>query len=296
MASYQLTTTETGKILHIRSLDIPTTDYITPGLTTDFWVNLESPIICQDNEHLIMALDSLSVPMVFYNIDETTNKFIFIENSVSAGVLTIPVGNYSMKSLASTLETLLTGASPSGKTYTVAYGSFKNTLTFTVAPSTPFTLDFNTPNPAFTQLGFAEDSINSSTGGVLVSTNSCSLIKYLSLFVCTDLNIGTSLNTQGQLSNVLERVGITQANTLLYYRPTTTMKKFLLKDKVINRFRVRLLFDLADTPVNLRGLHFEMSLQFHVVGGLERPLADKSKPEYPVIEAQSEAQETTFGG
>lgn len=296
MASYSLTTTESGKILHIRSLDIPTSDYVTPGLTTDFYVNLSTPIVCQENEHLIMALDSLSVPMVFFNIDETTNRFTFVEDTISAGTLTIPIGNYTMKSLASTLETLLTGASPGGRTYTVAYGSFKNSLTFTVTPSTvSFTIGFVCDDPAFTQLGFAEDSTNTSSSGVLVSTNSCSLIKYLSLFVCTDLNIGTSLNTQGQMTNILERVGVTQANTLLYYRPTTTMKKFLLKEKIINRFRVRLLFDLADTPVNLRGLHFEMSLQFHIVSGLDRAPVDKAKPEYPLPPPPNEASETTFG-
>lgn len=295
MASYQLTTTETGKILHIRSQDIAPSDYVDPNITTDFWVNLDTPITCQDNEHIIMALDSLSVPMVFYNIDATCNRFRFLEGTTSLGIQTIPIGNYNVKTLASTLSTILTGLSPSGATYTVSYSSFQNKFTYTVSPSIAFTLDFNLLSSAYTQMGFDQFSINTATGA-LVSTNSVSLIKYLSLFVCTSLNIGTSLNSYGQITNILERVGITQANTLLYYRPTSTMKKFLLKEKVINRFRVRLLFDLADTPVDLQGQHFEMSLQFHVVGGLERQAVDKSKPEYPSIAPPPPQDSEIFGG
>ena len=295
MAYYQLNTNQTGKILHIRSLDIPQSEYI-GGLTTDFNVILDDPITCNQNEHIIMSLDSLSVPMVFYNVDNTTNLFRFVEDGINRGILVFPIGNYTMKSIASQLATLLNNNSPGGRTYTVDYGSFKNDLTITVSPATvSFTIAFDVQSACFTQLGFQEDSINTSVGGVLRSVNSCSLIKYLSLYLCTDLALGCSLNTRGKLTNILERVSITAPNSLMYFRPTSTSKKFILKDRTINRFRLRLLFDLEDTPVNLRGNHIECSLQFHIVSGLDRPLVDNTRPEYPLIPPPpTEAEETTF--
>lgn len=284
---------ESQKLVHIRSQDLPITAFINPNLTTDFYVELNTPFEAYQGESIVISLHSASIPMTFYNVDASSNHVQFYENGVLITTITIPVGNYSLKSLGTTVASLMTTASTSGTIYASTYGSLRNSLTFASGAGstiTTFSLAFNVVDGAYTQLGFNNASINVSTtavGGVcsLTSVNACSLIKYFSVYILCDAILGTALNTFGNTSQVLERIGLSSANTLLYYRPTTTQQKFLIKDKYLRRLRITMLFD-EDSPVDLNGQHIELSLQIGVVKTPERIIPDNSKPEYQDLENQ----------
>lgn len=83
------------------------------GLDTNYNYTLSIPqynISCEENENISLTLTSFNTPNIFYNINETNNKFIFktIQNDViTTSTMTIPVGNYDVYSLATTMDSLI---------------------------------------------------------------------------------------------------------------------------------------------------------------------------------------------
>jgi hypothetical protein len=282
---------ESQKIVHIRSQDLPASAFVNPNLTTDFYIDLNNPFEAYQGESILIALHSASIPMTMYNVDATANRVAFYENNILISNLTIPIGNYTLKSLGTTVASLMTTASTSGTVYTATYGSLRNTISFSSGSGssiTTFALGFAVADSAYTQLGFENGSTNTSSVAIagvasLTSANACSLIKYFSVYILCDAILGTSLNTFGNTSQVLERIGLANANSLLYYRPTTTVQRFMIKDKILRRMRITLLFD-EDSPVDLNGQHIELSLQISIVRTPDRTVPDSSKPEYQDVE------------
>lgn len=273
-------TSHSSYLQHIRVRDLPSSAFLTYPLTTNFMVNLSSPIHCMQNETIAVSLHSLTLPCSFYNVTEYNNQFQF---SPDAGItwvsITIPSQNYTVKSLATILQALLLNVSPIGSTMTITYISATNTFTF--VSNLNFKLDFRVTNSLNIQTGFDKD-IYSSVGGFLQSVNSVSLTPYYSVYLHTDLVQANTLDTFGRLSDIMERVNIVSMNNVLYYRPQT-QHTFLISKKSISSFRIRLTFE-NDIPINLNGLYPEISLQFFIISGLDRPLPDLTRPSIDIIE------------
>ena len=283
--SYQLNSSANGFLHHIRARDLPATAFNTP-YTTDFNINLSSPIICQNNEHIIMALHSVSFPTSWFNIDNFNNKFIFysISDPITPQIIIIPPLNYTARSLATQIGSLLTIAEAStggSSAYTVSYSAGINGFVIVNSTNQTFQIDFNTPNPAFISLGF-DETIYTGTSGVLQSVNSISLNRAFSVYLHTDLVLSSCMDTNGRLTDIFERVPVLIQNSIVYYRPTSSLQKFVIDKKSIQGFRIRMTYDGTD-PVDLRGLYPELSLQFYITGGLGRNADDNTRPDYQPV-------------
>lgn len=286
--SYTLSSTNSNKLLHIRTQDLEPGQFNSPGLKTDIQVKLDVPIEVFSNENLALALHSVSIPFTFFNVDAYSNKFQARAVGSPAWIdITIPAGNYQIKNLASTIKGLLDTSLST--TFSIVYSTISNGLTFLDTLSTSeFEFNFNVPNSIYRQLGFQETTYTS-TSYVLRSDSSATLFPYQSVFIHCDLIQGDSQDSRGQQSDILERVPVLGANTLIYFRPTSTQQKFLINKKLIWTFRIYLTYDRI-TPVDTRGVDWEVSLQFITLTGLSRMVPFNERPS---TEGSRSAPETT---
>ncbi len=104
------------------------------------------------------------IPFSYSVVNETNNTFSLAENLPVNSTLTVtlPIGNYTSTTLATTLASSLNASSPNAKTYTVVFSSTTNKFTITTTDADPafrFSLLFGTSantgqdNPRFV-LGF----------------------------------------------------------------------------------------------------------------------------------------------
>ena len=154
---------------------------------------LSEPVDLGNNQFDSVCLVQASLPKSFYNMPSGFNTFTLRENATSVTV-TIPVGSYTRINLQSVLASVLTTASPNGRTYTVSYpaSTVADTFhyTFTVNSSViavQFIFTSTSPNR---QLGFEvgtytfTPAIGSSS---LESVNSLNLSYILRAFIKTNL-------------------------------------------------------------------------------------------------------------
>lgn len=151
------------------------------------------PVDLGNNAFDTVCLVQASLPKSFYNMPTGYNTFTLRENSTSVTV-TIPRGSYTRINLQSVLASLLTTASPNGRTYTVSYpaSTVADTFhyTFTVNSSAiAVQFIFSSTSP-YRQLGFEigtytfTPAVGSSS---LESVNSLNLSYILRAFIKTDL-------------------------------------------------------------------------------------------------------------
>lgn len=130
----------------------------------------------------------VQIPFTWYVINTTNNTFILNDAQLSpaAGLITIPVGNYTAASLATLLGTLMTAknaAAGGSIVYTVTYDSVTGKFTFsnnTTATSSVFNLYFTFAGVNYLSnviLGFNLGGVNTSTkvgivnGDFIISSN-----------------------------------------------------------------------------------------------------------------------------
>lgn len=279
--SYVLSSTNGNKLLHIRTQDLDSSQFINSGLKTDVLVSLDVPIEVYSTESIGLALHSVSIPYTFFNIDQYSNQFQARVVGAPAWIdLTVPVGSYNVKQLASAVKTLLDTNLAS--TFSIVYSSIQNSLTFVDTLSTAeFEFNFNVSNSIYRQLGFQKTTYTS-VSYTLVSPSSVTLFPYQSVFIHTDLVLGDSQDSMGRQCDVLERVPVLAPNSLVFFRPTSTQQKFLVNKKIINTFRIYLTYDRV-TPVDTRGVDWEISLQFLTLPNLSRTFPISERPSLPEI-------------
>ena len=232
------------------------------GTSSNFTINLNLPNFVQDFDRI--ALNQFSCPRSWYDVATGVNTFQFKEGiGGTLKTITVPVGMYNVNTLASSIASLLTTNSQNGYTYTVTYPNSSltvntNKLTFTSSnTSTVFYFIFTTS--MFQQLGFASNSTNSSTSGVLTSTNSIS-ISYINRVFLTSNACNTSYNSY--LQEILI-AGQYPSTSFVYYENLnydTNSKEFTNPQNNCWDFT---LYDRYGNIVDLNGLELVFSLIFY---------------------------------
>ena len=232
------------------------------GTSSNFTINLNLPNFVQDFDRI--ALNQFSCPRSWYDVATAVNTFQFKEGIAGTlKTITVPVGMYNVNTLALSIASLLTTNSQNGYTYTVTYPNSSltvntNKLTFTSSnTSTVFYFIFTTS--MFQQLGFASNSTNSSTSGVLTSTNSIS-ISYINRVFLTSNACNTSYNSY--LQEILI-AGQYPSTSFVYYENLnydTNSKEFTNPQNNCWDFT---LYDRYGNIVDLNGLELVFSLIFY---------------------------------
>ncbi|EGG19726.1 hypothetical protein DFA_00304 [Cavenderia fasciculata] len=137
-----------------------------------------------------VALLQATIPKSFYTVRKNLNSFTLIEDDQST-VITIPIGNYSRKSLQDTLEKKLNELSPNQVKYAINWPTSQQPNTgkyiFTCASTRDIQPVFSFTNQLFRHLGFDKDTKNQFVNNVLVSTNVINLQSDNVLSIHSDL-------------------------------------------------------------------------------------------------------------
>ncbi len=141
-------------------------------------------------------VDSAIIANEFYTFDSRNNKIKFQENSGSAVTITIPTGNYTSSSIATTLKTILEADSPNTRTYTITYTSLTGKLTIAVNTGT---VQFLTVDKhAYYELGLINSlsSASASITGEIIDLSGVKTVYLVSSAFGTDVGnlVGSNYN------------------------------------------------------------------------------------------------------
>jgi hypothetical protein len=230
------------------------------GTSSNFSIDLNLPAYCGDFDRI--ALNQISLPRSWYDVATNYNTFTLREGITSV-VITVPVGMYNVNSLATTIGTLLSSASPNGFTYTLTYpnsATVVNTNKYTITCSNSATskqLIFT--NSMYQQLGFAINSTNTFTGATLVSTNSISISYINRVFLKTN----ACSTAQDNILQEILVAGQYPSTSFVYYENINfdiNSKEFT---NPLNNSWDFSLYDRYGNIVDLNGLEIVFSLIFY---------------------------------
>ena len=296
--------TENRKIIHITSSDA--TNKLGEGFL-DY--RLEQAITTPVNQDTLVSLYSAVIPYSFYNIREGVNDKIYysqVGSSVQLS-LTIPKGSYTINSLETKLEELLSSVVTGDCSITFSRTTMK--YTFVIPQHLGFNqIYFNFENKidgAEVSLGFPKNYVGLSTGfSSLESVNVPDVNGGVH-----SINIRSNLTTKGcidsqtrSFSTILGTIPIdVNFGGVLFHRPADAIHKIIIQQKEIKRIIIRLTDD-RDRLLDLNGLDFNITILIdHIKHGREirrripeaiirppppkkvgRPKKEKTKTDIPI--------------
>jgi hypothetical protein len=141
---------------------------VVSGTTNDFIIDLTDQIKFPNNYDTACLLKA-SIPKSYYLFNSTNNVFTVTESKTTT-TITIPVGNYGISSLVTTLKSLLTACTWSYSTSTYSTSTGKITFSVTGNGGVQPIFDFSGSTSPYLILGF-EQSPYTFSGSSLTSPN-----------------------------------------------------------------------------------------------------------------------------
>lgn len=225
------------------------------GSNSDFTYNLKT----FKEEHDRVCVLQASIPKSYYVIAEPFNTFTLTEG-IDEATITLPEGNYNLKSIKIITQSLLNTGSPNGYTYTLSTNNPNiqqdtGKITFSVADNGAVQPSFTFgDNPLGEKFGFDKSSTNSFTGDALVSSNVVNLQKESTLFIrsniCNNSIDNTLQDIYAALSNDYSVITFQNVSPFYY-------------SKELNRNNTSPTFTLTDEDgnlIDLKGLSFQITL------------------------------------
>lgn len=142
------------------------------GTHTNFHYKISLP---PGEKYTHCALLDFVCPGSFYSVTTKNNSVTIEENSVQR-IVSVPVGNYDIKSFRATLQNALNTNAHAGYSYVISYNSSSSAVnnglyTYTCATSGNPQPKFIVTEGLYEQMGFDKDSVYSFSGDTLVSVN-----------------------------------------------------------------------------------------------------------------------------
>jgi hypothetical protein len=276
MSSYNLNTPLSSKLIYINTLQLPSSSFLNQA-KTQLRIVLEQPIqTYHSNQRILISLYSASIPISWYNIDPTQNKFILQEEMSPDVDIIIPPGNYNSRNLCSIIQSLLNSNSPNSFNYSVTYSAIYNKITIICDEvSANITLNFNVDDSIYKAMGFAK--ANYGFTGNITSPFISQLYDEYSLYLHCDLCNENSLNPMGRISDILENIPISSSNSIVFYQASINQQKQLIGGTRIDSFSLSLT-DASGIPIELNGADYELCLKIDFVSDL----IHSSKPELTI--------------
>ena len=209
---------------------------------------LQSPIVLppSSNVKMLISVESCSIPLSYYTINETNNQFRVNSNGGAYATFQIAPGNYTAKSVVNAIT------EPAAVPFKMVFNTALSTYKFSpkVAGNS---IDFETcSNQVYRLLGMDLTDSNLPFTSTYYSPNPVYLIYtsgvYISLNNVGNSNIDTGISNQN--SNCLIRIPITQpSNTILQFFTNVGFKN-IMSASVLNQIDLSILDDNRQ-PLNL---------------------------------------------
>jgi hypothetical protein len=172
------------------------------GDHSNFTYNLEIPET--ENYNRVCVL-SMVIPLSYYLVRRDYNFFTLQEDVITV-IITVPIGNYSAVSFATTVTALLNTNSPHGYIYTIALnnsytGVNTGKFNYTVSNNAGVQPVFIFATRICQQMGFMENSTNIFSLNALVSTNVLDFVPTSTLFLHSNIVQDATSTLQELYSN-----------------------------------------------------------------------------------------------
>jgi hypothetical protein len=230
------------------------------GNDADFMYQID--LHTDDDFDKVCVLQAI-IPKSYYVIPESGNTFDLTENGITE-TITVTSGNYSRKSFATTLETLLNAHSPLFWTYTVSYGNPATGVdvgkyTFTVADNGGLqpSFTFSAINNVNESMGFDRSATYTFSANTLQSQDVIKLISEDTLFIHSD--ICQNSTSDNILQEVFGSAGSGNFSNILFqnFNVDAYSKNLVTNSSNIFRFY---LTDEDDNQIDLNGLNINITL------------------------------------
>ena len=246
---------ETKKTFYINS------HYRLTGKSSNFTYYI--PILPTDDFDHVSLLQA-TIPKSFYTVRINLNTFTLQEGTQQV-TITVPIGNYSRRSLQATVQSLLNAASPNGITYQISWPDTSSAstgkYTFTCSNVGGIQPVFIFQTNMYKQLGFDSGSTNSFVNFSLTSTNVINLqpdpLLYLHSDVCSNSNANDNI-----LQEIYVAAGSADFSNIHWenYDLEAYSKKLVTKNKQIYSFQI---LDGDGIEVDLHGVDISLTLVFY---------------------------------
>ena len=227
--------------------------------------NIEVPI----GHHIMLSIQSATIPYSFYNIDSNNNKiyleFQYLDEDIGEEVWSdnitiyeITHGNYNAYQLASYLTNILP--------LKVTYDSIKNKFKYTsIGEDNVFDFRFHLETTASSSLGMCEDlQYNTSFSRVLISPYVINLASKQCIYITSNYHTGSIDNVISKNYSILCCVPIVgQPYSLISYKNTGNFRTNLFSN-LMSYITIRLV-DEKNNLIQLNGQHFNITLQIDVM-------------------------------
>ena len=227
------------------------------GTDSNFSYQFQMPADIKFDHVCVMQM---YIPKSYYLI--TAIETFTLTEGVNSIQITLPVGNYTRRSFASSLQLILNTLSPHHYVYTITYptsslvgdnGKYTYSVTGNAGVQPIFT--FVASNDVWDHMGFASASINTFVASTLTSTQVINLQKENTIFLHSDIaNNGSD--------NILQEVFSTQASdyssiVFQQYNIDGYSKKIVGNLNNVYRFY---LTDESANQIDLNGQNFNLTL------------------------------------
>lgn len=263
--TYSLSTDSTpSKIIHIKSDDA--SQYIDPELTTGFSIDLQDAIRCEEDELMLISLNSLEFPYSFYGVDYR-NKYLNIiesqdDNTLQYNIsIVLPEQNYNAYEFGTTLQQLLNDNTQHNIQYTISYDKKLNKYNFLISKQHhKVILNFTNSDSPYIQMGFNKGSTVIFSHGITTpSVNSIQMFPHHALYVRSSLTTNNISSSTKSFTDIMQKVPINaNPNGLIYHYPINSHDN-LTDIKTFSSIQIRIT-DQENLLIDTQGLHFELSI------------------------------------
>jgi hypothetical protein len=240
------------------------------ALSNSFNVPLKTGINCNENEYLLISINSLELPFAWYSINANNNTIAMLitnmeetETYINTS-FTIEPSNYTATGLAVKLYELIienAGGELLGEDFTVSFNKYTHHFIFTMLKEDR-RIVLTIHNDMKTILGYTDTEIEFYNGGISESDILINMNGNKYIFVRCNLSSKNVYEMRNQnLSNVLVKVPIlvNQFETI-YFNNVYDASGLRLSEKSINGITVYLT-DYANNLIDLNGINWSLTLK-----------------------------------
>jgi hypothetical protein len=207
------------------------------------------PHIIIPTKNLFLSVDSVQIPISYYNVDYYNNTLVYSVNSGPILTVTIPDGNYNVNTLRSYLQSVMTG-------FTITYESLTNKYIFTNTNN----FIFYSTSLCFEVIGFTEDINHSSTSNILKSDNVINFYTIRNILVQSDNVITNNINNYiPNVASIIATIPVGGVNSILSYSNFSNIKNSISSIHNFSRLHIKLTDQDGDI-LDLNGCHWSILL------------------------------------
>lgn len=227
------------------------------GTDSDFKYSIElDPNVSYTHCCVLQA----SIPHSYYLVESPYNTFT-LKELTDLITITVPEGNYSVKSFLTAIQSLLNSSTLHSWTYAITYPTVSSEAdtgkyTFTVSGNSgnqpSFIFD---TNPIYEQMGFLESSTNAFVANTITSTSCIKMQIEDTIYIHSDI-VG------GEVDNVLQEVYANASSNFsaITYQVSNleaSSKRITTSNNNIYHFYI---YSEDGTPINLNNINLNFSL------------------------------------